>query len=107
MEVDLGPLSEQADSMQQNLVELLERMNQAVKEVGGEEATEGFELPEFLPDEDTPSDLKPRDRQAIEGLFRQAARDRTKALELKAELDRLGVFSDYEDRFLDLFKAGG
>ena len=32
------------------------------------------------------------------------ARDRAKAIELKQELDRLGVFKDYEDRFLDLFK---
>ncbi len=26
--------------------------------------------------------------------------------ELKRELDRLGVFAEYEDRFLDLFKPG-
>jgi hypothetical protein len=25
--------------------------------------------------------------------------------ELKQELDRLGVFKEYEDRFLDLFKS--
>jgi hypothetical protein len=30
--------------------------------------------------------------------------DRSKAYELKNELDRLDVFRDYEDRFLDLFK---
>jgi hypothetical protein len=33
-----------------------------------------------------------------------AAKDRSKAFELKQELDRLGVFKEYEDRFLDLFK---
>jgi uncharacterized protein len=27
-----------------------------------------------------------------------------KAFELKQELDRLGVFKEYEDRFLDLFR---
>ena len=32
-----------------------------------------------------------------------AAADRSKAYELKRELDRLEVFADYEDRFLDLF----
>jgi hypothetical protein len=37
-------------------------------------------------------------------LFNQANQDRSKAFELKQELDRLGVFKDYEDRFLDLFK---
>jgi len=43
-------------------------------------------------------------RQRIEKLFDQAAKDRSKAFELKQELDRLGVFKEYEDRFLDLFK---
>jgi hypothetical protein len=44
------------------------------------------------------------DQQRIERLFEQAGKDRSKAFELKQELDRLGVFKDYEDRFLDLFK---
>ena len=34
----------------------------------------------------------------------QAGKDRSKAFELKAFLDRNGVFGEYEDRFLDLFK---
>ena len=33
-----------------------------------------------------------------------ATKDRSKAFELKQELDRLGLFKEYEDRFLDLFK---
>ena len=40
----------------------------------------------------------------IEQLFEQAGQDRAAAYELKRELDRLGVFKEYEDRFLDLFK---
>jgi hypothetical protein len=40
----------------------------------------------------------------IEELFDEVSRDRSKAYELKRELDRLEVFKDYEDRFLDLFK---
>lgn len=42
--------------------------------------------------------------QRIEAMFDMAQQDRGKAAELKAELDRHGLFSDYEDRFLDLFK---
>ena len=38
-----------------------------------------------------------------ERLFEQAAHDRSKAYELKRELDRLNQFASYEDRFLDLF----
>jgi len=45
--------------------------------------------------------------QRIEGLFEQAGKDRSKAFELKQELDRLGVFKEHEDRFLDLFKKPG
>jgi hypothetical protein len=39
-------------------------------------------------------------------MFEQARQDRSKAMELKRELDRHGVFKQYEDRFLDLFKKG-
>lgn len=41
--------------------------------------------------------------ERIERLFDEAQRDRTKALLLKQELDRWGLFALYEDRFLDLF----
>uniref|UniRef100_A0A7C6E9E2 PAC2 family protein n=1 Tax=candidate division WOR-3 bacterium TaxID=2052148 RepID=A0A7C6E9E2_UNCW3 len=40
----------------------------------------------------------------IERLFQEAKTNREKALELKRELDRWGLFEMYEDRFLDLFK---
>jgi hypothetical protein len=37
-------------------------------------------------------------------MFALAEKDRSKAFELKKELDRLGIFKKYEDRFLDLFR---
>ncbi|MHC4831263.1 MAG: PAC2 family protein [Planctomycetota bacterium] len=48
--------------------------------------------------------LKAEDLGRIESMFAAAAANRDLALPLKAELDRLGVFKQYEDRFLDLFK---
>ncbi len=42
-------------------------------------------------------------RKKIEELFKLAAEDLTKAVELKKELDAWSVFKEYEDRFLDLF----
>lgn len=42
----------------------------------------------------------------IEGLFEEAKANREKAMELKRELDKWGLFEMYEDRFLDLFKKG-
>jgi len=43
-------------------------------------------------------------RCRIESLFAEARADSGKAVALKQELDRLGVFKRYEDRFLDLFR---
>ncbi|MHB8990999.1 MAG: hypothetical protein ACYC66_05105 [Chloroflexota bacterium] len=43
-------------------------------------------------------------RVRIEQLFGEVARGRANPNELKAELDRWGVFREYEDRFLDLFR---
>jgi hypothetical protein len=51
------------------------------------------------------SKLSSDDEQHIESLFEIARANRSRAFELKSELDRLGVFDDYEDRFLDLFKT--
>ncbi|MGQ9617064.1 MAG: PAC2 family protein [Spirochaetota bacterium] len=42
-------------------------------------------------------------RERIEYLFEAATKDISRAGELKKELDRWGLFQDYEDRFLDLF----
>jgi proteasome assembly chaperone (PAC2) family protein len=44
------------------------------------------------------------DRRRIEQLFEEARAEPRRALALKEELDRLGVFKLYEDRFLDLFR---
>jgi proteasome assembly chaperone (PAC2) family protein len=52
-------------------------------------------------DEDRPEPHQLMGR--IETLFEEAKSDRTKAILLKQELDRWGLFSLYEDRFLDLF----
>lgn len=43
-------------------------------------------------------------RYAIEQLFAEAREERAKVYELEAELRRWGLFEEYEDRFLDLFR---
>lgn len=58
--------------------------------------------PAERPGEQIPAEL----RQHIEMLFAVAGEDREKALELKALLDRHGLFGAFEDRFLDLFRQG-
>ena len=42
--------------------------------------------------------------ERIEKLFQEARADRTRAQELKKELDRWNLFELYENRFLDLFE---
>ena len=42
-------------------------------------------------------------RKKIEGLFRKVSRGEMKAADLKDELDRWGLFGEYEDRFFSLF----
>jgi hypothetical protein len=51
-----------------------------------------------------PSGLPADARMRIESLFRGVARGESEPRELKDELDRWQVFSEYEDRFLALFR---
>jgi uncharacterized protein len=96
-ELDMTELSEQAQMVDQKLGEILTRVQQAM---GHEPTIEEDYSPESEPE----PRLTREDERQIETLFAQAAQDRSKAYELKRELDRLNVFDDYEDRFLDLFK---
>jgi proteasome assembly chaperone (PAC2) family protein len=114
IDIDFAELREQAEAVEQGLLELLEKMKQAASEQQDSDE-EGFSVPEFARGQD-PGDDEPQQRneqpaldaaqrQKIESMFATAARDRSKAFALKQELDRLGVFKQFEDRFLDLFKA--
>ncbi len=96
--VDFAELSEQAETIERKLGELLSQIESQMEQQR-EGAEEQFS-PEVVEDERIDKD----DRQRIEQLFEQATQERSKAYELKRELDRLDVFKEYEDRFLDLFK---
>jgi len=102
--IDLDELDHQAREMEPMHVEHLRRLQAAAEAASrgqNEQEAEGEEWRKPKSDEISPH-LKAR----IESLFAKAHQDRSKALELKAELDRHGVFKRYEDRFLDLFKHG-
>lgn len=98
IDVDLSQLAEQAKATEHQLGELLAR----VEETLGQQYQP--EPEEFRPEPVEEERLSPADQQRLDGLFEQAAKDKSKAFALKQELDRLGVFKEYEDRFLDLFK---
>jgi proteasome assembly chaperone (PAC2) family protein len=100
VKLDFTELAQQSEAMEQRLGELLAKVEGAL-EAKQHEAQEE-------PDEDfsvvQEQGLSEADEQRIEALFHEASQDRSKAYELKSELDRLGVFDEFEDRFLDLFK---
>jgi len=130
VDLDLDELAEQARAVEDQLGELLARVENQYgdqSEDSGEEDDDDDddddEVTDFAvgenenevesapeqegigyryegPDEPVP----PSSVQRIEELFARAGHDRKKAFELKRELDRLGLFKRYEDRFLDLFK---
>jgi proteasome assembly chaperone (PAC2) family protein len=113
IELDTTELSEQADAVEAQLGELLERVQEQVKDqlrdrddpADDDEEPEEVESDELPPPRRTGPD--PDARRRVDELFAQAAADRSKAFELKQELDRLGLFAEYEDRFLDLFRKPG
>jgi proteasome assembly chaperone (PAC2) family protein len=115
IELDLTELADVARDVEEQLGEILAQVE---NQYGQEEQTEEGESEEPAEPEvvegvgetegeverpETPRG-RPRARKRIEELFEAAAKDRSKAFELKQELDRLGLFKQYEDRFLDLFK---
>lgn len=105
MSLDLSELELYGRQTQEQLAqayrEALQALTDAVPEPPGEENP-----PQPPPPPPPPSDaLSQEEDRRIEELFAQASRDRAKAFALKNELDRLGAFRRYEDRFLELFKG--
>ena len=99
--IDLSDLERDSEAMNEQLKTLMSRIEEAIRAQQGGEAA----VPAPGPDREKPPGLDPADRKRIEELFEQAAEDRSKAYQLKQELDRLKVFAKFEDRFLDLFKS--
>lgn len=110
IDLDLTELDLQASEMERALTDHLRKLQAAAEaqarghegepQANPEEPGEEWRKPKS-------EDISPELKARIEALFARAHQDRSQALELKAELDRHGVFKRYEDRFLDLFKHGG
>lgn len=104
LEIDLTELDTQAVEVEKQLMTHIKRLeeiarSQAAASAGSEKEESSSEWPAPPIEE-----LSPEDKSRIESMFRAAQADHSKAIALKAELDRLDVFRRYEDRFLDLFK---
>jgi proteasome assembly chaperone (PAC2) family protein len=98
IDLDFTEMEEQVKTLDQNLGKLLAQLERRL----AQKSEEGAEPSDVsVSDSERQSE---EDRNRIEQLFQRAAADRSRAYELKNELDRLGLFKDYEDRFLDLFR---
>ena len=99
IDLDFTELEQQVEAMDEHLGRLLTQLEKRLTTPSETEEEVSFK-PE-LPEAEARNE---EDLSRIEQLFEQATQDRSRAYELKNELDRLGVFKDYEDRFLDLFR---
>ena len=97
--IDFHELQSHAETVETTLEDFLIRMEEAIainepRHPVGEDAPAAGDTPK----------PGPKEKSHLEQLFSEARGDRSRAYELKQELDRLGLFDEYEDRFLDLFR---
>ncbi len=101
--IDLDGLMQMAKFVEEEV----EKVSKATKQtLFGEEARKKAKEKGGAEEEGGSCEEKPVSREVqerIEYLFEAASKDISRAGELKKELDRWGLFQDYEDRFLDLF----
>ncbi len=106
--IDMAELTEHGRIVEGALLKMLDRMQKMTE--GEDEEESEFAVADAAEEPAAPAEPPPKKRldaaarKRIEQLFEDAQADRRLAMDLKAELDRYGVFKDYEDRFLDLFK---
>ena len=104
LELDLRELEEYGRTIEEQLSAGLEKIRSAIQSEPDASEEELLDDPGLELEPDFQGGPTEFDRGRVESLFEQALRDRAKAFELKRELDRLGVFREYENRFLDLFR---
>jgi len=100
--LELRELEDYGRSVENQLADAIDQLQKAVQQ----QVEAVAEPPPAATPAEPPAKpgLSEEERWHVESLFAQAARERSKTFELKRELDRLGVFELYEDRFLDLFR---
>lgn len=105
IDLDTAELTRESKRIEAQLSDAIDNANRLVQQ---QQQQQSGEFPDenetYRPDPTEDGRLSDEEKENLEMLFERASADRSKAFELKNELDRLGVFSEYEDRFLDLFK---
>lgn len=101
--LDFSELESQSEKIETAMAKTLGELEDRMEEKKAPDSISGISqsMPEVVDEE---GGLGEEERDRIETLFEAAQKDRSCAYELKQELDRLDLFHEYEDRFLDLFK---
>jgi proteasome assembly chaperone (PAC2) family protein len=102
IKVDFSSLQQMAKFVEEEIDRVSKSTSQAVFEE--DTVSEVKEIQEEKRDGEQKGEKVPQEvLDKIEYMFQRAEGDLSKAGELKKELDRWGIFQEYEDRFLDLF----
>ncbi len=104
--IDLTEIRRLSESLDEQFREIENRINEKIADIVPNTTFEQeYQYEQVLeqPDKKDEDGLDPLVQAKLDGLFEQVKKERSKASELKKELDRLGLFKKYENRFLDLF----
>lgn len=121
VEINFTPMEQHIEKVDRLLLRVQERLQSGMEQRNGAEPINLNELIEEIQEEDRLTHGEPEEsdmpnartddkplgieaRERIESLFEAARKDRDAAMPLKNELDKLGAFKQYENRFLDLFR---
>lgn len=102
LHIDTSELAAQADKVERVLLSMLEQLGEEA--AGGDDEDDDDDASDFPAAKSGIAGLDDETQRRIDELFDEARRDRSTVVKLKSELDRLGVFRQYENQFLDLFK---
>ena len=107
LDIDTFELENGVIESEESFAEIEERLRNVLPMLLEQEPQDLFEEQQMPPPSEMKDDKVPEYVMArIERLFRELAqkKDKARALELKAELDKWGLYEIYEKRFLNLFK---
>jgi len=100
LRLDLGPVVKRVRLWEQEAGPFLDRLFEAAQRVSGRALRrESPQAPR------SPGEVLEFTRVRIEHLFEEARRDPSKVEVLRAELERLGLFEEYRERFQDLLRS--
>ncbi len=101
LNVDLSPLEERAKLINEEIDKIIGMIK---GESPLQKPLDEKEIERIKKELNASTKLPESARKRIEELFKEAEHNISKAFELKKELDKWNVYSEYEDRFLDLFR---